>query len=149
MVAMTILSFLILLAIPAYQKIQRRAKVAALANDFRTFATALQTHAHDAGSWPPEAAVGIVPAGMTPEEIKYDDWIHPTPIGGKFDWECNQTHGGVQYQAAITITPTPDAPLIIDADLLIELDKAIDDGDLTTGNLLIGFGGSPVFVIEK
>ena len=149
MVAMTILSLLILLSVPTYQKIQRRAKVAVLANDFRTFATALQSHAHEVGSWPLETAAGVVPTGMTPEELKDDDWTHPTPIGGKFDWEYKQTHGGTQYLAAIAITDTSDAPLTIDAELLLDLDKAIDDGDLTTGNLIMGFGGSPLFIIEK
>jgi type II secretory pathway pseudopilin PulG len=149
MVVVTILSFLFLLAVPTYQRLQRKAKTAALVNDFRTFATAFQTHAHDAGSWPPEAAAGVVPTGMTPEELKYDDWTHTTPMGGKFDWEYNQIHGGVQSRAAITITPTSDAPLVIDSALLLDIDRAIDDGDLATGNFRTGFGGRPLFVIEN
>ena len=149
MVAVTILSLLLLLAVPAYQKLLRKARVAAIANDLRVFAAVFQAHAHEAGAWPPETAAGIVPAGMTPDELKYDDWTHPTPIGGKFDWEYNQIHGGVLYTAAIAITPTSDAPMVVDADLLLEIDKAIDDGDLSSGNFILGFGGSPLFVIEK
>jgi type II secretory pathway pseudopilin PulG len=149
MVALTILSFLFLLAVPTYQRIQRKAKSAAIVNDLRVFATAFQAHAHDAGSFPPESAPGEVPVGMTPEEIKYDDWRHMTPIGGNFDWENNQTHGGVKYQAAITIVPTADAPFTSDDELFLDIDRAIDDGDPDTGNFRRGFGGYPLFIIEN
>ena len=149
MVAVTILSFLFLLAVPTYKRIQRKAKTAAMANDFRTFATAIQTRAHESGSWPAEVAPGVVPPGMTPEEFKYDDWMRVTPIGGKFDWENNQIHSGSKFRAAIAVTATSDAPLVIDAELFLAIDQAIDDGDLTTGIFRIGNGGSPLFVIEN
>lgn len=154
MVAVTILSFLFLLAVPTYQRLQRKAKTAAIANNLRVFAAALQAHAHDSGSWPAETAAGIIPTGMTLEELKYDDWTHPTPMGGKYDWENNQVHpGGTspggRWTAAITITPTSDAPLMIDAQLLLDIDRTIDDGDLNTGSFRLGFGGYPLFVIEN
>ena len=149
MVAVTILSLLFFLAVPTYQRLQRKAKTAAIANDLRTFATAFQAHAHETGSWPLESAAGVVPLGMTPEELKFDDWTHTTPIGGKFDWERNQTHVGVKYGAAITITPTADAPMVIDSDLFLEIDQTIDDGNLSTGNFRIGNGDYPLFIIEN
>jgi type II secretory pathway pseudopilin PulG len=149
MVAVTILSFLFLLAVPTYQRLQRKAKAAAIANDLRVFANALQVHAHEAGSWPPEVAAGVVPAGMTSEEFKYDDWTHPTPMGGKFDWEYDCIHGGVKYRAAITITSTSDAPLILDDEMLLEIDRTIDDGNLDDGNFRRDGDGSPLFIIEK
>lgn len=149
MVAMTILSFLMLLAIPTYQRIQRKAKAAAIANDLRVYATTFQAYAHEKGTWPAEAPPGVVPAGMSPEEIKFDDWTHSTPIGGKFDWEYEQIHAGIKYRAAIAITGTTDAPLPIDADLFLAIDQMVDDGDLTTGNFLRGNGNFPLFIIEK
>ena len=82
MVAVTILSLLFLVAVPTYQRLQRRARTASVVNNLRVFATALQGHAHDTGSWPPEALPGVVPVGMTSEEFKSDDWTRPTPIGG-------------------------------------------------------------------
>lgn len=149
MVAVTILSLLFLLAIPTYQRIQRKAKAAALANDLRVFGTTLQTHAHEAGSWPPEAAAGIVPAGLSPEEIKYDDWTRRTPIGGRFDWDYNQVHRGIRYRASIVISPTDDAPLPADKDLFRAIDMAIDDGDLETGNFQVGDANVPLYIIER
>ncbi len=149
MVAMTILSILFLIAVPTYQRLQRKAKTAAIVTDLRVFATALQAHAHDAGSWPAEVDAGVVPPGMTPEELKYDDWTRTTPIGGKFDWEYNCNNVGGVYTAAIKISPTTDAPLVPDDDLFIAIDQTIDDGDLDTGNFRRGFGGDPIFIIEK
>jgi prepilin-type N-terminal cleavage/methylation domain-containing protein len=149
MVAVTILSLLFLLAVPTYQRIQRKAKAAAIANDLRVFAAVFQAHAHEAGGWPPETAAGIVPLGLTADELKFDDWTQKTPMGGKFDWEYNQTHVGVQYHAAIAITPTADAPVILDDELLLEIDKAIDDGDLSAGVFRRGNGNYPLFIIEN
>ena len=149
MVAVTILSFLFLLAAPTYQRIQRKARTAAVANDLRTFATVFQTHAHEAGTWPPESAASEVPVGITPEELKYDDWTRATPIGGGWDWENNQIHVGVTYRAAITITPTPDASLTIDSEQMLDIDRTIDDGDLDAGNFRRGNSNYPLFVIEK
>jgi type II secretory pathway pseudopilin PulG len=149
MVAVTILSFLLFLAVPTYQRLQRKAKSAAVVNDLRVFATVLQAHAHESGAWPPEAAPGDVPLGLTPEEFKFDDWKRKTPMGGKFDWEYNQTHVGVKYQAAILITPTSDAPLILDDELFFDIDQAIDDGNPVDGNFRRGNGDFPLFIIEK
>lgn len=148
MVALTILSLLFLIAVPTYQRLQRKAKVAALVTDLRVFATALQGHAHESG-WPPDAAPGVVPAGMTPEEFKSDDWTHPTPIGGQFDWEYDVINSGYKYRAAITIVPTSVADYVRDDELLLQIDLAIDDGDLTKGNFMLGEGDCPLFVIEK
>jgi prepilin-type N-terminal cleavage/methylation domain-containing protein len=148
MVAVTILSLLILVAVPAYQKIQRKARTAAIVNDLRVFAAAFQAHAHDSG-WPPETPAGVVPAGMTGEELKADVWLRPTPIGGNFDWENNQLYYAVHYQAIIAITDTPAAPMLVDLEQLLDIDRAIDDGDLSTGNFRLGFGNGVIFIIEN
>jgi len=149
MVAVTILSLLFLIAVPTYQRLQRKARAAAISNDLRVFAAAFQAHAHESGAWPSEVGPGVVPTGMTADEFKFDDWTHPTPMGGKFDWEYDCDNVGGKYMAAIKITPTTDAPLVPDDDLLLSIDQMVDDGDLDTGNFRRGFGGDPFFIIEK
>ena len=148
MVVVTILSFLMMLALPSYQRIQRKTRASAVVNDFRVFTAVFQAYAHETGSWPAEAAAGVVPAGITSQDLQTDVWTHASPIGGKFDWENNQTHNGVKYRAAIALTATSDAPLLIDLDLFQELDAALDDGNLATGNFRLGFGNCPLFIIE-
>ncbi|MDI1319844.1 MAG: prepilin-type N-terminal cleavage/methylation domain-containing protein [bacterium] len=148
LVVVVIISLLAMLAIPAVQMVQRRAKSSAIQNDFRVFTTAFETYAHETGSFPPECAAGVVPTGLE-NALKIDAWLRVTPIGGHYNWEFNQMHGGNQYKAAIAITGTTDAPLPLDVNQLTDIDKAIDDGNLYTGNFFLGAGLNPVFVIEK
>jgi prepilin-type N-terminal cleavage/methylation domain-containing protein len=148
MVAATIVSMLFMAAVPLYQRIQRKARTAAVINDFQVFAAAFQAHAHSTGSWPPESATGVIPTGMNGDELKADKWTRTTPIGGQYDWENNQLHNGVTYRAAITIVGTTGSPLVIDPVQFLDIDRAIDDGDLTTGSFRLGFGNCPLFIIE-
>jgi type II secretory pathway pseudopilin PulG len=153
MVVVTILSFLMMLALPSYQRIQRKTRASAVINDFRVFTAVFQAYAHETGNWPPEAAAGVVPTGITSQDLQTDVWTHATPIGGKFDWEFMQVHpGGTSpggtWRAAITITGTADAPLLLDLDLFQQMDAALDDGNLATGNFRLGFGGGPILIIE-
>ncbi len=52
MVVVLVLSVLAMLAVPGVARLQRRAKTATIMNDFRVFATAFETYAHETGSWP-------------------------------------------------------------------------------------------------
>lgn len=153
MVAVLIISLLFAMAVPTYQRIQRKARATTVVNDFRVFGAAFQAYAHDKGSWPAEAAAGVVPAGVSKQDIPTEVWSRSTPMGGKFDWENNQAHpGGTspggKWRAALAITGTTDAPLIIDADLMEEIDEALDDGNLDSGNFRKGFGDCPLFILE-
>lgn len=153
MVAVFILSLLFAAAVPTYQKIQLKARATTVANDLRVFGATFQAYAHERGSWPPEAAAGVPPAGVSKQELQPDVWARRTPMGGKFDWENNQAHpGGTspggKWRAAIAIVGTSDSPLLIDADLMEEIDAALDDGNLDTGSFRRGFGDCPLFILE-
>ncbi len=153
MIVILIISLLFLAAVPAYQRIQRRARAAALVNDFRVFGAVFQAYAHEKGRWPDETGPGVIPAGITSDDIQTGTWSSRTPMGGKWDWEYNQVHpGGTspggRWHAALAITGTSDSPLTLDADLMQEMDDALDDGDLDTGNFRRGFGDCPILIIE-
>jgi general secretion pathway protein G len=153
MVAVLIISLLFAASVPAYQRIQRKARAATVANDFRVFGAAFQAYAHEKGSWPAEAAPGVVPAGVNQQELQAQVWSRATPMGGKFDWENNQIHpGGTspggRWRAALAITATGETPLVIDADLMEDIDAVLDDGNLETGNFRRGFGDCPLFILE-
>ncbi|MDI1318579.1 MAG: type II secretion system protein [bacterium] len=148
MVVVTIISMLMALSIPSYQRIQRKARGAAIANDFRVFTAVLQARAHENGSWPAETAAGVVPDVITKDDIQLETWIGPTAIGGRFDWEFNQLHNGVRYRAALALVDTADAPLLVDIGLYQEIDAVLDDGNLNTGNLRLGNSNCLLFIIE-
>lgn len=149
LVVVTIISALMTMALPSYKQIQKRARASALVNDFRGFTTVFLAHAHEEGSWPSEAEPASVPGGMTALEIKADIWTRTSPIGGKFDWEYNQIHNGVRYKAAIALVDYPGAPLLIDVGVFQEMDKALDDGNLSTGSFILGEGNCPLFILER
>lgn len=154
LVVVAIISMLMMAAIPTYERIKRKARAGAVANDFRVFAAAFQAHAHEAGAWPPEAAAGDIPTGMNATELNAKDWQRVTPIGGKFDWDYNQVHpggtsAGGRWTAAIAIASTSDSSVIMDADLLEELDRVLDDGNLSTGNFRLSGEGGPLYILER
>ncbi len=143
-----IISVLAMLAVPTIARIQRKARTAAVVNDFRVFATAFDAYAQESGKWPAEKAVGVLPPVMK-DRIQATTWGRITPIGGKYNWEYNRKHAGVRYMAALSINEAADAPFTIDAVQMLDIDQTIDDGDLTTGNFISGTGGVPVFVIAR
>lgn len=148
MVVVTIISLLMCAAIPTYGRIQRKARANALVNDFRVFAGAFQARAHATGAWPDETAAGVVPTGLAEDELKSQAWLRPTPIGGQFDWENNQIHNGIRYRAAVALVDTAASPLLADATLYAEVDAALDDGDLATGNFRLGNGNCLLLIVE-
>jgi type II secretory pathway pseudopilin PulG len=153
MVAVLIISLLFAMAVPTYHRIQRKARAATVVNNFRVFGAAFQAYAHEKGGWPAEASAGVVPAGINTQDLPTEVWGRATPMGGKFDWENNQVHpggtsSGGKWRAALAITSTTDAPLILDADLMEEIDEALDDGNLDSGNFRKGFGDCPLFILE-
>jgi prepilin-type N-terminal cleavage/methylation domain-containing protein len=149
MVVVTIISMLMALAVPSYQRVQKKARAGAIVNDFRVFSAVYLSYAHENGTWPAEVAAGVIPAGITSQDMKTDVWTNPTPIGGKFDWENNQMHQGVRYRAAIAITDTASSPLLVDLELFQMMDQALDDGNLATGSFRLGEGNCPLLILEQ
>lgn len=148
MVVVLIISMLMAMAIPSYQRIKRKARAASVVNDFRVFTAVLQARAHESGTWPPECAAGVVPDGITKDDIQIASWTNPNSIGGQFDWEYNQIHNGVRYRAALALTDTSAAPLLVDLELYQEIDAALDDGNLATGNFRLGQNNCLLYIIE-
>lgn len=148
MVVVTIISMLMAVAMPSYQRVQRKARAASLINDFRVFTAVLQARTHEAGSWPEETAAGVVPDMITKDDIQLMSWTKPPAIGGQFDWENNQIHNGVRYRAALALVDTGVNPLAPDLALYQEIDTALDDGNLTVGSFRLGQDNCLLFIIE-
>jgi len=125
MVVVVIIGLLAALAIPAFQRAQRASQNARAVNDFRIFAQAFEVYNTQNGIWPPTAAAGVVPTGMS-KDFKEDAWTAPvTAIGGRWSWEIDQT----EFKAGVSISD----PIVPDAQLL-QIDAKLDDGNLATGH---------------
>ncbi|MDI1247634.1 MAG: prepilin-type N-terminal cleavage/methylation domain-containing protein, partial [Lacunisphaera sp.] len=81
MVVVTIISMLMAVAMPSYQRVQRKARAASLVTDFRVFTAVLQARTHEAGSWPEETPAGEVPSLITKDDIQLMSWTTPPAIG--------------------------------------------------------------------
>ena len=87
--------------------------------------------------------------GFTSDDIQLNNWTKPGSIGGQFDWENNQIHNGVKFTAALSLTDTASAPMLVDLALYQEIDAALDDGNLATGNFRLGNLDCLLFIIEQ
>ena len=147
MVVVTIISFLAMMAVPVFKRIEMRTRASATANNLRVFEAAFQTYATEKGGLPTASDPGVLPPEMV-DRIKATDWSKASPLGGHYAWEIDQVFAGVHCRAAITINTTGDSAVTGDADQLETLDRMIDDGDLNSGNLIFGGDGSLVWIVE-
>ncbi len=146
MVVVTIISLLGALAMPRVKKFQNAGRAAVIASDLRTFAAAFESYANENGAFPAETAAGVLPPEMT-DRLGSSGWLRVTPIGGQYNWENNQMHGGVRYRAALSISETALAPLEVNADMLQAIDNLIDDGNLAKGNFRTGVNNDALYII--
>lgn len=132
MVVVVIIGLLAALAIPAFQRNQRATQNARVINDYRVFVQAFEIFNTQNGAWPPNVGSGVVPPGMS-GNFKEDTWkAAKTTIGGRWNWDLNKS----DFSAGVTI-----AGYTITDEQATEIDKKIDDGDLSTGALRKTAGG--------
>jgi type II secretory pathway pseudopilin PulG len=145
-VVVFIIGLLAALALPTMKGVALKARVAAVANDLRTFTTALQTYNLQNGKWPadttprtmPPVMVGALPSSFT----------RKTPIGGYYDWDQNVSPNGFLTKSAITLITQGTDRVSSDTALLTAIDKLLDDGNLKTGNVRRGSTNALVYIIE-
>jgi general secretion pathway protein G len=138
MVVVVIVGILAAIAIPTFGHFRRNAKSNRFIHDVRTFAQAFETYAMKNGRWPPSAANGAVPTGMS-GELRDADWSVVNSLGGRWNWDY-KTNG---VTAGISITG-----LAADDAQMIEIDREMDDGSLSTGNLVKN-GDRLTYILQK
>ncbi len=122
MIVVVIIGFLASMAIPAFQRVRRNVQNTAFANDLRLARNAAEQYIMEVGTYPPDGAAGM-PSELSPYmPSRINDG--PTPVGGVWDWDYEQ----FGFKAGISVyKPTADAAQ------MQEVDRLVDDGDLSTG----------------
>jgi len=135
-------------AVPALKKNAINARTSAVMNDLRVYSGAFQAYAQEHGDWPPGGgAPGVFPAGME-GYLSQTNWSRTTPIGGNYQFATQSPQGGGRYAAVIIISNSGTNLVSSDANQLTDIDRKLDDGNLSAGNFFLGYRNYPVFVLE-
>lgn len=147
-VVVGIISIIAAIAVPLARRLIIQARSAAVENDLRVYSAAFQAYANEHGDWPPgDGTPGAFPPGMA-GYLGETNWKNRTPIGGLYAWDPNSTQQGSRYRALIMIASVADNPVTSDRLQLQDLDRKFDDGELTTGNLVLGYRNEPAYILE-
>jgi prepilin-type N-terminal cleavage/methylation domain-containing protein len=123
MIVMAIVGLLAVLAIPSLQRARGQSLNVRFESDLRIARDAFIQYSCDNRKYPADTQPGIVPDGMA-DYLKRVEWTNITTIGGQWDWDYEQfgCKAGVSvYMPATDVTE------------MRQIDRAIDDGDLSTG----------------
>lgn len=148
MVSMSVASMVVAVCVPKVKKSELQSRATIVVADLRTFASAFEAYVHERGNWPEESNAGETPPEMA-DRLGSTAWRRVTPIGGQYNWESNQMHGGIRYRAVISISETAAAPLPVNEELLREIDKLMDDGNLNTGLFRTGVNFDPIYIVQQ
>ena len=121
MIIVGIIGLLAAIAIPAFQSYRVRSQATALANNFRTYASAFEIYATEHGEWPEDTNEGMMPPEM---EGRLPRFLEPSIVGGLWDWEKEI----LGVTAGISLVKS-DGTLAV----FQKIDEILDDGNLKTG----------------
>jgi hypothetical protein len=130
-----IIGLMTVMALPSFMKSRRQSKIRVMVNEFRVIHDALNMYAMDNNGFPTGFILENVPQPVS-TYLAHARWQRPTALGGRWLYaEIWNTHLLVIDDFNVDPGKSPLAPI---ADWL-EIDQAIDDGDLSTGGFrLVG-----------
>ena len=123
MLVVAILVNLAIIAMPSFIRARKSAQNARFSSDLRAATTAFEMYAAENNKYPPDAAPGIVPTGMS-IYLQGFNWTATNTLGGSWAWDHNSN--GLTAGIAV-ILPGNDHLRMTD------IDTQIDNGILTTG----------------
>ncbi|MBL4674033.1 MAG: pilin [Arenicella sp.] len=135
MIVVAIIGVLASIGVSSYQDYLKRARMSELAQQFGQMKTILTLYAQEAGRYPDDTHI-IPPSGVTMPGY----WSKTTVLGGNFNWEGpdRYAYAGI----AILGATAPEREII-------QFDRIIDDGDLSTGKFRLESNGRHVFILDE
>lgn len=124
MIVVSIIALLVMIALPSFVRARQQSQNAKFINALRVATGAFELYAMEHNGYPPDVNRGIIPPEMVTYFDSNFDWTAPTPIGGSWDWDYNR----FGFTAGVSVV----GPATVRQQLL-EIDRKIDDGDLSTG----------------
>ncbi len=133
LVVIAIIGILAAIIAPNAFKSVEKAKVAKAEADLKAFKAAALNYYTDTGKWPEDKMPGEDP-GFVTNVGNVDGWNGPylerfpadTPFGGKYDWDKWSDRAGITIAHAPNLTDN----------LMLLIDRDMDDGNLDTGDVV-------------
>ena len=124
MIVVAIISLLAAIALPSLLRAREQTRRAKFAAALRVARDACEIFASENNAWPADVSRGILPPAMATYFSAHHDWSAPTPIGGRWDWDF-RVYG---FTAGVSVILPNESQAE-----MAEVDRLVDDGDLTTG----------------
>ncbi len=143
MIVVVIIGMLATMAVALFGKVRQNSVVATFANDLRVFKSAMEVYALDNGDYPADTGPGTAPADFL-EYLPPNFMETQTPIGGLWDIDIDAAAG---VTAAVGVGNLNEPNM----DVILQIDKRVDDGDLSSGSFLWlpVDGGRPYWIVEE
>ncbi len=125
MIVVAIVGILAAIALPSFLRARQRAQQVKFINALRIASSAFELYAVENNGFPPDATRGVLPSGMETYLGPKLNWTTATPIGGNWDWDFNQ----FGFRAGVSVVGATAT-----AEQMLEIDRQIDDGDLSAGH---------------
>src|SRR6266853_1605224 len=89
MIVVAIIADIVVIAVPSYMRSRQFTQDTRFMTDLRTAVDGFEMYAAERSSYPPNAAPGVVPAGMQ-QYLSGVDWSNPNTLGGSWNWDNNR-----------------------------------------------------------
>ncbi len=133
MVVVAVIGILALLAVPEVTMTAHRAKATATANDIRVFTNAIELYSTSQGTYPARMDYNQVPESL-------EAYLPAMWTDGTYNWSYRNS-GKFIYFYVYNLNFTPEQAL--------RLDSIIDDGNIGTGKMVIGMGGTGLMYLFR
>ncbi|WP_309397755.1 prepilin-type N-terminal cleavage/methylation domain-containing protein [Cerasicoccus maritimus] len=127
MIVVVIIGILAAIAIPAFQRVRSSSQTTTLGENLLTFREALYLYDMEEGSLPATMEEDL-------ETWMPEAWGATPPIAGSYAYAGSGSNATVTFTSAGTL----------DAELALEMDEKLDDGDIATG--LIRSSGNTITI---
>ncbi|HYR59515.1 MAG TPA: type II secretion system protein [Chthoniobacteraceae bacterium] len=124
MIVVAIIADIVVIAVPSYMRSRQFTQDTRFMTDLRTAVDGFEMYAAERSSYPPNAAPGVVPAGMQ-QYLSGVDWSNPNTLGGSWNWDNNR-NGSVAAVGVLFPGGGDDVRMS-------SIDERMDNGILTTG----------------
>lgn len=124
LIVVVILGILAAVVVPRFTGATDDARIGAFIASLKTYADTCEYYAAKEGAYPPDGSSGQIPAGFE-DYVDQEEFESPTPVGGVWDTEFNDSGVTAAVGVHFNGEPVPDYMNLVD--------ERFDDGDLASG----------------